>query len=194
MIDRVPADDTTTGELILRWRGGDRAALDRVFRRYLPALRRWAHGRLPAWARDEENTDDLVQETFVRAVQRMAQFRQERPGGLTTYLRKTLHHRLIEEVRRAARRREVHDSSPEIRAADPSALQEVLGGELLAIYEEALSRLSEESRGAVICRVEEGMSYAAIAKALGKSSPDAARMTVARALVQLARTMQTLAR
>lgn len=194
MIDRVPADDTTTGELILRWQGGDRAALDRVFRRYLPALRRWAHGRLPAWARDEENTDDLVQETFVRAVQRMAQFRQERPGGLATYLRKTLHHRLIEEVRRAGRRREVHDSSPEIRAADPSALQEVLGGELLAIYEEALSRLSEESRGAVICRVEEGMSYAAIAKALGKSSPDAARMAVARALVQLARTMQTLAR
>jgi DNA-directed RNA polymerase specialized sigma24 family protein len=62
------------------------------------------------------------------------------------------------------------------------------------MYEEALSRLSEEARGAVICRVEERMSYAAVAKALGKPSPDAARMAVARALVQLARTMETLAR
>ncbi len=194
MIERVPADDTTTGELLLRFRKGDRGALDRVFRRYLPSLRRWAHGRLPAWARDEENTDDLVQETFLRAVQRMAQFRHERPGGLTIYLRKALHHRVIEEVRRVGRRPEVHCSSPEVRAADPSALQEVLGNEFIAIYEDALARLSEEARGAVICRVEEGMSYAAIAKALGKSSPDAARMTVARALVQLARTMQALAR
>lgn len=194
MMDRVPANDTTTGELLLRFQDGDRAALDRVFRRYLPALRRWAHGRLPSWARDEENTDDLVQETFVRAVQRMAQFRQERPGGLAAYLRTTLHHRVVEEIRHAGRRQEVHDSSAEIRAADPSAFQEVLGGEMLAIYEEALSRLSEEARGAVICRVEEGMSYGAIAKALGKPSPDAARMAVARALVQLARTMQTLAR
>ena len=42
---------------------------------------------------------------------------------------------------------------------------------------------------AVICRVEMDMTYAEIARALGKNSDDSARMTVSRALVRLAKEM-----
>src|SRR5262245_36040754 len=41
-----------TLELLARARAGDHEALNRLFARYLPSLRRWASGRLPHWSRD----------------------------------------------------------------------------------------------------------------------------------------------
>ncbi len=40
--------DETTRELMIRFRKGDPAALERIFRRYTPRLRRWDTRRLPA--------------------------------------------------------------------------------------------------------------------------------------------------
>jgi RNA polymerase sigma-70 factor (ECF subfamily) len=57
-------------------------------------------------------------------------------------------------------------------------------------YEAALATLPEDQQEAVILRIEFGYSHAQVAEALGKSSPDAARMSVVRALVQLARAME----
>jgi RNA polymerase sigma-70 factor (ECF subfamily) len=50
----------STFELVLRAKTGDREALDRLFARSIPPLRRWASGRLPRWTRDLMDTDDLV--------------------------------------------------------------------------------------------------------------------------------------
>jgi RNA polymerase sigma-70 factor (ECF subfamily) len=74
---------------------------------------------------------------------------------------------------------------------DPGAspLEEVIGREAMDRYEMALQRLDPQEREAVIARVEMQQSYQQIAVALGKSSPDAARMTVTRALVRLAEEM-----
>ena len=41
----------TTHQLVDRIREGDHAARERLIRRYLPLLTRWAHGRLPGSAR-----------------------------------------------------------------------------------------------------------------------------------------------
>lgn len=185
--------DETTRELVLRYRAGDRQALDHVFRRYLPVLRQWAHGRLPDFVRNDENTDDLVQETFVRALQRMAEFEPRRGGGLRAYLKTTLRHRIVDEIRRVVRRPQPDRSLPEQPAVGASPFQELAGQEMLSFYEESLARLSEADRGAIVGRIEMEMSYDALAKALGKSSPDAARMAVARALIRLAKEMQRLA-
>lgn len=43
-------------------------------RSYLAPLRRWAHGRLPAGARDLLATDDLVQETLLRTLKHIEGF------------------------------------------------------------------------------------------------------------------------
>ena len=56
-------------------------------------------------------------------------------------------------------------------------------------YEGALGRLSEPEREAIVARIEMGHGYEEIARALGKPSPDAARMAVSRALVRLAEEM-----
>ena len=56
-------------------------------------------------------------------------------------------------------------------------------------YSAALDQLPVEDREAIIGRVEFGLSYAELAELLGKSTPDAARKMVSRALVKLAQQM-----
>src|SRR5262245_33544052 len=57
-----------TVELLALVREGDRAALDRLLERCIPALRRWARGRLPQSARSMNDTGDLVQDAVIGAL------------------------------------------------------------------------------------------------------------------------------
>jgi RNA polymerase sigma-70 factor (ECF subfamily) len=180
----------STQELLDLARAGDRDALDRLMGRYLSPLRRFAHGRLPRWARDMIDTDDIVQETLARTLSNLAGFERGREGALHAYLRESVHNRVRDEVRRIRRRPLPADAAPEEPAGgDPSPLEEAIGREALAAYESALARLRAEEREVIIARVEMGLSYAAIAEALGKPSADAARMAAGRALVRLAEEM-----
>src|SRR5438067_2332021 len=93
----------TTFDLVERAKTGDSDALNHLFARYLPSLRRWASGRLPRWTRDLMDTDDLVQETVVRAVKRINRFESRHEGALQAYLRQAVVNRIRDEVRRARR-------------------------------------------------------------------------------------------
>ena len=61
--------DEPTIELVLKARGGDRRAVEALLQRCLPNLRRWAHGKLPAYARESLDTGDLVQEAALHLLQ-----------------------------------------------------------------------------------------------------------------------------
>lgn len=186
----LPVEVESTRELLELARAGDDAALGRLLRRYMPALKRWAHGRLPAWAREMRDTDDLVQESVIQTLKQVAHFEPARDGAFHAFLRKVLHNRLIDEIRRVnPDRRHVLRSDHPIDA--PSPVEEVIGRQTLARYEQALDRLKPEEREAVVARIELGCTYAEIADSIGKSSPDAARMVVSRALVRLAREMRS---
>jgi hypothetical protein len=56
----------STRELIERVRSGDPKAREHLFSRFLPPLRRWAHGRIPDHVRSLLDTDDLVQNSLFR--------------------------------------------------------------------------------------------------------------------------------
>ena len=64
----VSSELESTFLLIEQIRAGDKSALDRLLRRFLPLLTRWASGRLPRGARDLSDTEDLVQETIISAL------------------------------------------------------------------------------------------------------------------------------
>ena len=66
-----PTDAESSMALLKRARAGDRQALEALTARYLPRLRRWASGRLPRWARDLADTEDLVQETVLQTFKRI---------------------------------------------------------------------------------------------------------------------------
>src|SRR5262245_41881481 len=77
--DSTPAGEAeSTFQLIQRFRGGDRQALEQLFARHLPRLQRWAKGRLPRWARSAADTEDLVQETLLQTFNRLDVFEPAR--------------------------------------------------------------------------------------------------------------------
>src|SRR4029078_9466316 len=90
--------------LLERARAGDRAALESLVARHLPRLQRWASGRLPRWARDMADTQDLVQETLFQTFKRIEAFEPRGEGALQAYLRQAVLNRIREELRRAKRR------------------------------------------------------------------------------------------
>ena len=75
-------DVESTFNLIERARAGDSEALDRLFARHRKPLQRWASGRLPKWARDIADTEDLVQETLLQTFKRIEGFEPRRVGAL----------------------------------------------------------------------------------------------------------------
>jgi RNA polymerase sigma-70 factor (ECF subfamily) len=176
----------STAALLALVRSGDAAARERLVARYLPILRRWARGRLPAGARGLSDTDDLVQVTLLRALDHVDDFESRHEGAFLAYLRRILLNATRDEIRRAVRRPAGEDLSADLPDPAPSVLEQTIGREVLERYEAALVSLPEEPREAVILRVEFGYTYPEIAEALGKPSSNAARMMVARALVRLA--------
>jgi len=189
------ADLDTTIYLLTRVRQGDPQALDRLFARYLPPLRRWASGRLPRWARDLAETQDLVQDTLLQVFKKIEGFDYRGEGAFQAYLRQALMNRLRNEIRRADRRPD-HDAVDQTGAAelvsdDTSPLEAAIGREALQQYDDALQRLSDADREAIIARVELGMTYDQMAQALNKPTAGAARLAVTRALVRLAAEMKS---
>jgi RNA polymerase sigma-70 factor (ECF subfamily) len=72
--------DPTLGRVIERWRAGDRDAFEEVVDRYGLQLLRTARLIL----RDEALAEDAIQETFLKAWQRIGSLRDEDPGPWLT--------------------------------------------------------------------------------------------------------------
>jgi RNA polymerase sigma-70 factor (ECF subfamily) len=183
-------DPESTFHLIDRARAGDNEALERLFARHLGPLQRWARGRLPRWARDLADTDDLIQHTLLHTFRTIHDFQPRQVGALQAYLRQAVLNRIRDELRRKGRRPESTDLDHLQLASAESPLEEAIGHEAVERYERALARLKPEEREAIIGRVEMGYSYEELAEALGKPTPDAARKAAQRALVRLAEEMK----
>jgi RNA polymerase sigma factor (sigma-70 family) len=197
--DRDPSEGSgstdldSTFRLIEQARLGDREALECLFARHLKPLQRWARGRLPRWARDFADTDDLVQGALVQTFKGLGHFEPRHVGALQAYLRQAVLNRIRNELRRKGRQPHLTDvDGLEVEGLE-SPLEEAIGREAVERYEHALQRLKAVEREAIIARVEMGYTFEELAQALGKPTPDAARKTVHRALVRLAEEMNRAA-
>jgi RNA polymerase sigma-70 factor (ECF subfamily) len=177
--------DEPTLTLLERLRAGDASARERLVARYLPRLTRWAHGRLPAGARDLSDTQDLVQVTLVRVLSHLEGFEHGGSGSLLGYLQQALLNILRNEIRRARRRGE-HGELPDELAADDadSPLAQAAGRESLERYERALGQLTRRQQELIVMRMELGLDYDEMAAELG-STRDAVRMALRRAIAGL---------
>lgn len=191
MPDGPSAPLDSTAVLIQRVREGDKDSLERLIQRHLAPLRRYVSGRLPRWARDLADTDDLVQDTLLRTFPKMDAFEVRGAGALQAYLRQAVMNRLRDELRRKGRVPALVDVNELELAGEGSPLEETIGREAAARYVAALARLEPEEREAIIGRVEMEYSYAELADILGKPTADAARKAARRALLRLAEEMKS---
>ena len=188
--DDMGDDSDTTARLLQRARDGDAAALDDLFARHIPPLRRWATGRLPHWARDIVDTQDLVQETMLHTFTRVEGFEPRGEGALQAYLRQAVMNRIRNEFRRA-KRKPAPDALDSAMPSDQTTPFEAAARQQQRDrYDAALATLSAQERDLIVARIELGLTYEEMAETLGKPSWNAARMATARALLRLAEALK----
>src|SRR5262249_53004277 len=129
------------------------------------------------------------QVTLIRSLSHLDEFDVRGEGAFLAYLRRSLLNAIRDEIRRSRRRPTRQGLDGEIADHGRSAVEEAIGREALERYEMALAELSEEQRAAVILKLEFGMTNPELANAMGKPTPNAARMVVTRALIRIAEAM-----
>lgn len=185
----APLSSEATVELLSRVKAGDSAAAERLLARCIPPLRRWAHGRLPAYDRGVQDTTDLVNDAVFAAL-RCIEIREARhEGALQAYLRQAVMNRIRDVMRQRRRRPEQAKVPPDLPDTGASPLELAIGADNIDRYEEALKRLRPADREAIITRIELQYSYAEVAVALDAPTADAARVAVTHAVRRLVEEM-----
>lgn len=191
--DRAPvelpnADQSvdSTVRVLERAQAGDRSAAMILIERAAPAVRAWAHGKLPQSVRNDADTEDVVQDAVLRTLKSITHFQHRTVGGLQAYLRTSVINRIRDLIRASGRRGIAQELTDDVFDSAPSALEAAIMGEQLDRFLAALQRLRPADRQVIVWRVELGYSVDEIAARLGKSTA-AAGMSVTRAMARLAK-------
>ena len=153
------ADDRDDRTLIERWLGGDERAATAIVERHATAIARFVS------TLGERETDEVVQDTFVRAFSSFDSFRGE--SSLRTWLF-TIARRLVLDRRRAQRRRPATEPIDDVELASGfTALDSIVAAEAEGQVREAVERLSPTQREVFTLRAGEGLSYKEIAEVVG---------------------------
>ena len=178
----------STLRLYLKARDGDRSAVSALFARHWTPLVRWAHGRLPRWARSRFDTADLVQETMLHTFRRLDAFEVRRRSALKAYLQQGIQNRIRDELRRVARAPS-GELPEDVVDGSPTPLEAAISAERETQYKRALARLHPRERELIVGRFELEYSFEQLALATGRRSDAAARVALSRAVARLAHEM-----
>ena len=177
---------TSEQRQVERARRGSHSAIDALFERYRPWLRRWSRGRLPRRARGAVDTSDLVQETLQRTFTHLASFKSTQARALRVYLRRAVDNRIRDEMRRATFRQGVILPEGSVRDSHAAVQhRQLVDDETWRRYLDAVKRLPDRDRRLVVARTELGYSGAQLAFLERLSSPAVARVTLRRAMLRL---------
>jgi len=153
-------------ELVTRTLAGDLRSYEELVRRY----ERLVGKVLYPYAKREISVEDLVQETFLRAYDRLETFNPE--YRFKTWLLAIANNLGIDTLRR---RREIVEFNPETHAAvtrGPDGPEtEAARKDLSRSVQAAIATLPETYGVPVVLRYSEGMSYAEISEVLSISVP-----------------------
>lgn len=152
-------------EIVARTLGGEIALYELIMRRYNQRLYRAVRAIL----RDENETEDVMQDAYVRAYQHLNQFAGR--ARFSTWLIRIAVHEALARLRQRRRLTQLDEASPE---ADKSMLysnaenpeQYTSKAELGNLLEEAILSLPEQFRTVVMLRDIEEMSTSETAAAL----------------------------
>ncbi|MBN2308105.1 MAG: RNA polymerase sigma factor [Candidatus Hydrogenedentes bacterium] len=148
-------------ELMRRYVEGDEAAFHMLFDRYRALVYNFARYML----NDPFRAEDILQDTFLSVARSAPRYRPE--GRFRTWLLRIVRNRCLnlleaDRARRAATIRE----RPEFPAIETSPGRRIEAAERMAAVREALSRLPERQREALVLYGFDSMSYDEIAGVL----------------------------
>ncbi len=200
------ADVTVSLELVRRAQDGEPDALNRLLERYYERVRRIVRVRLGRNLRECVDSGDILQETFIAAVNSFERFEMRDEASLINWLSKLAHHQIIaaadfHNAKKRDHRRNVplqpagsgssESVLPEAAADEPRPLDALADAEQSERVEEAIRQLPEEYRELVILRNYAGATWETVAAETGRPSAAAARMMHARAIIELGKLVKT---
>ena len=144
----------------------DQGGLGALYDRYGKAVFGLAYNLLG----DAGQTEEVVQEVFLRVWLRASTYRPER-GRLQTWIMSMAHHRAIDELRKRRRQRDILETEARLilmdsRAQEDTAAKEAEQREESGIVRKALESLPEEQRQVIRMSYYEGYSQSEIAELL----------------------------
>jgi RNA polymerase sigma-70 factor, ECF subfamily len=155
-------------ELIRRWLGGDERAASNLVERHAIAL-----GRFVGAQGGGDDTEEIVQDAFVRAFQSMEGFRGA--SSFRTWLFAIARRLILDRRRDARRERGLVELTESDAVTEFDSLDTMVAGETGARIQQALARLTATQREVFTLRVGEGLSYREIA-AVAETTEGAARV------------------
>jgi len=192
---------TRSFELVNRAQDGDLDAYNRIFERYYERVLHIVRIRLGPRMRGYLEAEDIVQETFIAAVNTFERFEMRRESSLINWLAKLAEHKIKEAVdyhhaQKRDKRREralVHVRSAMASGSlhlDPPASiltpgDAVAEEELKGIMEECVAELAEDHREVILLRLYAKGSWAWVAEQMGRPTEGAARELFRRAKIAL---------
>jgi RNA polymerase sigma-70 factor (ECF subfamily) len=171
--------NATDEELVSQFLSGNREAFAQLYRRYYERTYRLAYGMTG----DRAAAEDMAQEVFMRAYQRLEQF-EGRAQFSTWFYRVTINHCLRRRVRPAAIRAETPlENGPE-PGGPPRVEDGILKEQVHLQVHRALLSLRPVPRMIVVLKDIEGLSYGEIAERMNCSEGTvASRLNRARRLL-----------
>lgn len=179
--------------ILAQARAGNRDAFRTLVERHSRAVFRVAY-RVTG---NEQDAEDVVQDTFLKAYAELARF--ESRSGLGTWLHRIAANCAIDLLRKRPRRTVSHDdqdTAPLVeRLASPEASPErqAQGRQMRARLDAAMADLTPLERAAFTLRHLEQQPIEAIAEALGQN-PSATRHSIFRAVAKMRRALKPLVR
>ena len=159
IVDYIIADDKKLVELSL---GGDDIAFEYLFNRYGDAIRRLFLQR----STSTEDTEDLLQETFIKVYLHLADYSENYTFGQWVYT--IARNTLVDHVRRRADDVSIDNKFIAPMATTPSPEESVIINQRTAHFEASLAELSEDYRKIIEMRFIDEYSYEEIAEKLGR--------------------------
>lgn len=183
----------STEILVRAAQGGDSRAYDRLFSLAAERIRLYVRARLGARLRSEEDSLDLLQQTYLAAHQAFGSFEYRGDDAFVRWLCRIAENCIRDRVdHHGARKRRPPGRVPVSRALE-RLLDPATGPATTAQRREQrehlvahLDGLDDESRDAVLQRFFQDRTIADIAESLGRS-PSGVRRLLGRALLELGR-------
>jgi RNA polymerase sigma-70 factor (ECF subfamily) len=149
---------------VARARAGDREAWGELYRQFAGPLFRFCRRVLPT----REDAEDAAMDVFVKLRSKLGQYDPERP--FTAWLYKVAANHCWDLLRRRKTRQDLETEEAEtlpLEHPDPGQLDQMISEQSSQGVRQALARLSDRARMALVLRYYAEMSYEEIADALG---------------------------
>jgi RNA polymerase sigma-70 factor (ECF subfamily) len=186
--------ELTDATFVTRARSGDSDAFRVLVERHSRCLFRLAY-RMTG---NQQDAEDVVQESFLRAYRQLARFDERASFG--TWLYRIAANCSLDMVRARKRRSEHQAADPDgeaidlalaLPSTDPTPDRMALSGEVRERVQQAMNDLSPTERTAFVLRHYEGMCIEEVSRVL-ECAPGAAKHSVFRAVQKLRRSLEPL--